>query len=196
MQAKYVIELIIICLYFTRYALKNYYSITIQDLKSLLVFEDVENNGSSYTKQNYKEFYYLKDFYTSDKLYDIFLFFISYVRFIAYFIYNPKMKDFLNFIFDALSRVTYVMIFYLIVLISLCVFSNNLFGLDVEPFKDFMSSFSYILLICNGHFDLKSKNNFSSWDMVFIFMIFIMIVFFFNSVFVGIYLEAFRLISW
>lgn len=197
MQTKYIIELSIIVLYFTRYTLKNFYSITIKDLRSLLVFKDSQYKNSFFTKQIYMEFFNLKDFYNTDKLYDIFLFFISYVRIIGYFVYNPKMKGFLNFIFDALVRIAYFMVLYLIVLVFLCVFSNNLFGLEVETFKDFMSSFSYILLFCNGHNNLiKSRNNFSAWEMVFIFMIFIMIVFFLNSIFVGIYLESFRLVSW
>jgi len=199
MQAKYVIELTIISLYFSRYSLKVFYSLKINDIESLTSFINEEYSGGGYyTKQNYNEFFSLKAFYTIDKLYDILLFFISYVRFITYFIFNPKIKDFMNFIFDALTRIAYFMVFYVIVIIFLCVFSNNLFGLRTEAFKDFISSFFYILLFCNGHNHLISKHNnyFGFWEMIFIFMIFIIIVFFLNSVFIGIYLEAFRLVSW
>jgi len=198
MQAKYIIELTIIILYYARFAVKNYYALTVNSLDEFIVFFDTEFENYSYTRQIYKEFYNLKYFFSTDKLYDIILFFMSYIRVIGYFIHNPKTRDFLNFIFDSLEKIGYFMVFYMIVLIFLCVFCNNLFGLYFNPFKDFLSSFSYILLFCIGHNHLISSeyNNYNIWEMIFIFMIFIILVFFLNSVFVGIYLESFRLQGW
>ncbi len=197
LQPKFIIELSIIILYFSRFSFKTYFSIIFPNLKAFAEFKENKYEGNKFIKQIYIEFFQAKDFYVKDKLYDIILFFISYIRFIGYFIYNPKMKDFLSFIFNLLSLIGKFIFFYMIIIVFLCVFCNNLFGSDQIEYSEFTNSLIYVFLFCNGHNNLIiNKVEYEIWEIVFIFMIFLTIVYFLNSIFFGIYLEYFRIFSW
>ena len=76
------------------------------------------------------------------------------------------------------------------------IFANNLWGQYYDTFVDFSSSFQNLLLFSIGHFDSQIFFSiFDDWNITFLFMFYILIVFFIMNSFVGIYLEAYRIIK-
>jgi hypothetical protein len=188
---------LIIVFFLYRYSVKLYYSYIKIDYENMVTFQNVTYDYSFYTKQNYFELYEKKVFFIEDRLCDILLFFLSFIKSITFLLYIPKLKTFFFFVTDAIKRSTWYFIFYCLIFFSFCVVFHNLFGAAEKNLQTLEDTLSFILLFCNGHNNfIVDKTSFNVSEIIMIIFLFILIVYFLNSLFFAFYLESFRIVSW
>jgi hypothetical protein len=189
---------VIIVFFLYRYSVKLYYSFIKIDYENMVTFQDVSFDGNSYyTKQNYFELYEKKVFFIEDRLCDILLFFLSFIKSISFLLYIPKLKSFIFLVIDAIKRSYWYYIFYCLIFFSFCVVFHNLFGAGQKNLQTLEDTLSFILLFCNGHNNfITERTTFNLSEIIMIIFLFILIVYFLNSLFFAFYLESFRIVSW
>jgi hypothetical protein len=147
-------DFLIIIIYFFRFISKIYYSNYFISYESFIKFSDIyQNNDSFFTIQDYVEFYEIKNFYKNDKIWDIFLFFIAYIRSLSFIVFFEKIKNFVEFVLFSIRKYIYYMILFFFLFCSLAVLFLNLnFGTDdVNYARDYWGTLSALLWFCYGN---------------------------------------------
>lgn len=195
---RFIHDVLIIVFFIYRYSLKLYYSYIKIDYEKMITFEDIKFDSTSYyTKQNYFELFEKKVFFVEDRLCDILLFFLAFIKSIFFLFYIPKLKSFIKILIDSIKRSLPYFLFYSIIFFSFCVVFHNLFGAGQKNLQTLEDTLCYILLFCNGHNNfIVGRTSFNFSEIIMIIFLFILIVYFLNSIFYGFYLESFRVISW
>ena len=135
-------------------------------------------------------------YYTLDTIYETSIVFLLLCRILLFFWFVKQIKTFTNYILDSFWKVMVFFIKVFIILLGFIIFANNLWGQYYDTFVDFSSSFQNLLLFSIGHFDSQIFFSiFDDWNITFLLMFYILIVFFIMNSFVGIYLEAYRIIK-
>jgi len=134
-------------------------------------------------------------YYSLDIIYETILCFLLFARTLLIFWFFKKIKTFTSYILDSLGKMILFVILIVFVFIGFVVFANNLWGLYYPSFIDLSSSFQNILLFSIGHFQKDLVYNiFPNWTFVFMLFYYFLVVYFIMNSFVGIYLEAYRIV--
>ena len=83
-------------------------------------------------------------------VWDIFLFFASYIRAIGFIIYFDKAKYFMDFILLSVKRFFFYLIIFVIIFISIGVLFYNLNTEKIKDSKDFTGTILNLFLFCHG----------------------------------------------
>jgi hypothetical protein len=142
----------------------------------------------------YDMYYILSDF---EKLIliETLLLISLFTRILLMFFGIERIKIFLDYILISARKVLAFLLILVFILLSMAIFANNLWGEYINEYKDFSSSILNILLFSIGHYRNISLNGFQFWNIIFNLLFFLLIIYFFLSTFIGIYLEAYRMNS-
>jgi hypothetical protein len=108
---------------------------------------------------------------------------------------NRNIHIILKTVEIAAKNVGLYMIFLCPILLGIVIISISLWGTDFVEFSDFGHALTTNLLFTVGHGNIMEliEANYS-WGVVYFIMYFFIVVFFLLSVFMGIYMDAYRLI--
>jgi len=143
------------------------------------------------------DFYIINYYFEVCIILETAIIFVLFFRIIFFFYDIVRTQIFFIYIFKAFANIYVFLLILIMIFLSQSIFANNIWGEYFEEYRDIQASIVNTLLFSIGHYQrniLESDVN-KTWTLVYSIMFFFIIIYFFMSTFVGIYLEAYRLNS-
>ncbi len=191
LSAKMIVNIFIMLFYIICFALKLIY--LMQNPEDLV--KTFKADG--FLNLNKFDFYEIKQNYETCIVIETIIVFFLFFRFIIFFYDLTRTNIFFIYIFKAFANVYVFLIILVMIIVSQAIFANNLWGQNFDEYRDLAGSIVNTLLFSIGHYQksiMTSKNN-KIWTIVFTVYFFFIVIYFFLSIFVGIFLESYRLNS-
>lgn len=188
-----LLDLIVFCLYIA------YFSIKVKNL-----YKDVEKYENTVKTKEGKEDLQIREYYPIADAYETVIQLESCIiiclllRFFCYLSMIPRVQIFSNYLRLAMIKIFPFFIIYIILILFFAIFANVLFGIQNKNFKDYSSSFLSTLLFSLSHYQTEIYTPATpeqNYQVVYVFMFFVIIIYFEMNYFLGIYLESYRLNS-
>lgn len=165
-------------------------------LEESLIFADLKVGAVPFYMQNNFEFFNLLMAFETQIILECLLVFGSLFKLMNLFVLFTRVKVFFAYLLNAFARVFSYFLLVLFLIISFSFFSNNLWGAHFEQYRDLAGSLTATLLLSIGHFNTDAFSlNFTIWNVIYIFLFFMIFIYFITTSFVAIYMESFRLNS-
>ena len=188
-----LLDLIVFCLYIA------YFSIKVKNL-----YKDVEKYENTIKTEGEKEDLQIREYYSIAEAYETVIQLESCIiiclllKFFCYLSMIPRVQIFSNYLRLAMIKIFPFFIIYIILILFFAIFANVLFGIQNKNFKDYSSSFLSTLLFSLSHYQTEIYTPATpeqNYQVVYVFMFFVIIIYFEMNYFLGIYLESYRLNS-
>lgn len=165
-----------------------------KNLEKELLFTDIVLNSISLYFQSNFEFYNILMSFESQIILECLLVFGCLIKLITLFNIFSRVKIFFLYVINAFAKIFSYFLLVLFLIVSFSFFSNNLWGSYSEQYRDLAGSLTATLLLSIGHFTNEAFSlNFTIWNVIYIFLFFMIFIYFITTSFVGIYMESSRL---
>jgi hypothetical protein len=186
-----LIELFIIFSYWASFGIKSL-SLNEQTWAFLMI----DTTSQAWMENADHDFSSMIYWFNIDNSLELAMMFLSTLLIINFIFKMDKIRTFAFFLKTALSRVIFFFVIVFIIMLGFAVCFNNVFGDYYKENKTFLGSFSYTMLISVGHLSNTFPDFFRmGWVYIIFLLFFVLVIYFFLNIFIGVYLESFRLCS-
>jgi hypothetical protein len=188
-----LLDLIVFCLYIA------YFSLKVKNLyNDVEKFENTEITKEKEEDLQIREYYSIAEAYETVIQLESCIIICLLLKFFCYLSMIPRVQIFSNYLRLAMIKIFPFFIIYIILILFFAIFANVLFGIQNKNFKDYSSSFLSTLLFSLSHYQTEIYTPATpeqNYQVVYVFMFFVIIIYFEMNYFLGIYLESYRLNS-
>ncbi len=188
-----LIDLALFVIYVSLFALKvnNLYNKAKDREKASIPTE-------SYSRISAMEYYNIATKYETVVMLECSLIICLLLKFFAYLAKLVRFHNIAKYIKLSITKGLSLFIFYIILIIFFAIFGQILFGPSSNKFTKYSIALLSTLELSISHFDTKIFTPSSyqeKYQVVFMFLLFVCVIYFFISSFFGVYLESYRLNS-
>ena len=183
-----IVDFVILLLYFIVYIIK------IAFLSTDLISNTDLINSNEYYFQSGFEYFNIANNFEWELIIECLIIIACLFKFMNLVVLTRRITVFFNYILLAFKTIIAYFFIILFLIITFSFFSNNLWGPNLDEYRDVISSVTGTLLFSIGHFNTSSyKFNFPIWNIIYIFLFFMIFIYFILNSFIGVYMESYRL---
>lgn len=185
-----ITNILIVCLFITVFCMKSIY--LTKDPFTLVYTKTTEGFLTMGQEENYT----IVKNYELVIVLETFIIFCLFFRVILMTMDFPRPNVFFLYLYRAFSNIAVYLLMIILILFSMAIFANNLWGEYYDSYRDLAASLCNTLLFTIGHYQKQIfTSQYTIWNIIFTLYFFVVVIYFILASFVGIFLESYRMNS-